>query len=668
MSRRSGVMQRIRDWLGKRALTLVNFDGSIKSRPSASGIDITEENSLEISAVMACVRVLADAIASLPHKLFEQIDGGRVEARMHPLYSILHDMPNPLMTSYTFREVMMLHLLLWGNFYAEIQRATNGRIVALWPIAPKRVKVELFEDGAAMSRRYLIDGGASILSSSRMLHIPGLGFNGYVGLSPIALARDTLGLARATETYGAKFFANDATPGGVLEHPARLKDQAAVDRLRKSFEATHQGSSNARRLAILEEGMTFKQIGIPPEDSQFLQTRKFQIAEIARLFRVPPHLIADVEKSTSWGTGIEQQNIGLVVYTLRPWLVRIEQAEKTQLIDPREQARYYPEFSVEGLLRGDTKSRYESYATARQWGWMSINEIRRSENMDEVPAELGGDLYLTPLNMAPADQPAQPDSSPADRQRSAPETRSDDGPKRAAKRRIDVSRAFVEPLRAAAEKTVKRERSEVLAAVRKATAERNATSSLRDFLNEYYRGEEPPAYIGENLEPVLRALFESIGQLAADEISAPYEAERFGEWIDEYLYRFAWKYAIRSRNQLENLLRKHSEEFEEYITERLDKWVEERPEQIASEERVQVSSEAAKAIWAAAGYTSLVWLAVGDTCEFCMALDGTTVGMSQPFVDEGQSVNGADGGALSPGGAVFTPPVHRGCDCTIGPA
>jgi len=222
-----------------------------------------------------------------------------------------------------------------------------------------------------------------------LLHIPGLGFDGLVGYSPIAMARNAIGMALATEEYGAKFFANGASPGGVLEHPGTLKDPKKV---RESWNAVYEGSGNAHRVAVLEEGMKFQSIGIPPDQAQFLETRKFQTEEICRIFRVPPHLVASLDRATF--SNIEHQSISFVVHTIRPWLVRIEQSINRALFLESEKADYFTEFVVEGLLRGDYVSRMQGYATARQNGWMSANDIRTLENLDRIPEELGGDLYL----------------------------------------------------------------------------------------------------------------------------------------------------------------------------------------------------------------------------------------------------------------------------------
>ena len=228
------------------------------------------------------------------------------------------------------------------------------------------------------------------------MHIPGLGFDGLVGYSPIAMAKNAIGMAIACEEYGAKFFANGAAPGGVLEHPGTLKDP---QRIRESWQSTYGGTSNAHRIAVLEEGMKYTPIGISPEQAQFLETRKFQINEIARIFRVPPHMVGDLEKSSF--SNIEQQSLEFVKYTLDPWVIRWEQSIMRTLLSQEEKAQYFVKFNLEGLLRGDYQSRMNGYAIGRQNGWMSANDIRELENLDRIPAKEGGDLYLINGNMLP---------------------------------------------------------------------------------------------------------------------------------------------------------------------------------------------------------------------------------------------------------------------------
>ena len=371
---------------------------------STSGKAVTERSAMQMTAVYSCVRILAEAIAGLPLHLYTyKEDGGKEKAIDHPLYLLLHDEPNPEMSSFVFRETLMTHLLLWGNAYAQIIRNGKGEVVALYPLMPNRMTVDR-DSSCQLFYSYQMNNsdaptmkaGTVILKPSDVLHIPGLGFDGLVGYSPIAMAKNAIGLAIATEEYGAKFFANGATPGGLLEYPGTVKDP---DRVRESWNKGFSGSQNAGKVAILEEGMKYTPISIAPEQAQFLETRKFQINEIARIFRVPPHMIGDLEKSSF--SNIEQQSLEFVKYTLDPWVVRWEQSLSRALFTPEEKKQYFFKFNVEGLLRGDYQSRMNGYATARQNGWMSANDIRELENLDRIPAEEGGDLYLINGNMLP---------------------------------------------------------------------------------------------------------------------------------------------------------------------------------------------------------------------------------------------------------------------------
>ena len=371
---------------------------------SASGKQVNERTSIQMTAVYSCVRILSEAVASLPLNVYRYTDtGGKEKAIDHSLYRLLHDEPNPEMSSFIFRETLMTHLLLWGNAYAQIIRNGKGEVIALYPLMPDRMTVDRDSNGRLYYKYRksnddapTMESGVVSLAPSDVLHVPGLGFDGLVGYSPIAMAKNAIGLAIAAEEYGSKFYANGAAPSGVLEHPGTLKDPT---RVRDSWNSTFGGSSNSHKVAVLEEGMKYTPISISPNEAQFLETRKFQINEIARIFRVPPHMVGDLEKSSF--SNIEQQSLEFVKYTLDPWVIRWEQALYRTLLSEEEKKSYFFKFNVEGLLRGDYQSRMQGYATARQNGWMSANDIRELEDLDRIPAELGGDLYLINGNMLP---------------------------------------------------------------------------------------------------------------------------------------------------------------------------------------------------------------------------------------------------------------------------
>lgn len=370
---------------------------------SAAGKRVNERSAMQMTAVYSCVRILSEAVAGLPLHLYRYKDGGKEKAADEPLYFLLHDEPNPEMTSFVFRETLMTHLLLWGNAYAQIIRSGKGEILALYPLMPDRMNVDRDEHGRLYYEYTVSPDDAPINNTSavklpptEVLHIAGLGFDGLVGYSPVAMAKNAVGLAIAAEEYGSKFYANGATPSGILEYPGTVKDP---EKVRESWNAGFGGSSNSHKIAVLEEGMKYTPISISPNEAQFLETRKFQINEIARIFRVPPHMVGDLEKSSF--SNIEQQSLEFVKYTLEPWLVRWEQAMQRSLLSVEEKKNYFFKFNVDGLLRGDYESRMNGYSIGIQNGFMSPNDVRTLENLDLIPDEKGGNLYMVNGNMCP---------------------------------------------------------------------------------------------------------------------------------------------------------------------------------------------------------------------------------------------------------------------------
>lgn len=367
-----------------------------------SGERVDERTSMQIATVYACVRLLADSVAQLPLHLYKnEGENQNSKAIEHPLYKILHLQPNPEMTSFTFREVLMTQLLLWGNAYAQIVRDGKNGILGLYPLLPENVEVDRDDGGNLyyIYHAYTNDVPGAInkdyyFRREEILHIPGLGFNGLVGFSPIAMMKNCLGSAIAVEKYGASFFKHGGQPIGVLEHPGIIKDRA---KLRKEWIDAYGGSSNAHKVAILEEDMHYKPISLPPEDSQFLSTKEFDVEEICRIFRVPPHMVQNLKRSTF--NNIEHQSIDFVVHTLDPWLIRIEQAIIKDLLLDEEKDIYYPKFNVDGLLRGASEDRMRAYASAISNGIISINEARQKENLPPLSEDEGGEIHIVQGNM-----------------------------------------------------------------------------------------------------------------------------------------------------------------------------------------------------------------------------------------------------------------------------
>lgn len=369
---------------------------------STAGKNVNERSAMQMTAVYACVRILSEAIAGLPLHMYQYKDGGgKKKAFDHSLYHLLHDEPNPEMTSFVFRETLMTHLLLWGNAYAQIIRNGKGEVIALYPLMPNRMTVNRDSNGMLYYQYQksnddapTMEGSLFILSPSDVLHVPGLGFDGLVGYSPIAMAKNAIGLSIAAEEYGAKFYANGAAPSGVLEHPGVLKDPAKV---RDSWNAAFGGSANSHKIAVLEEGLKYTPISISPNEAQFLETRKFQLDEIARIFRVPPHMIGDLERSTF--SNIENMSREFVTYTLSPWMARWEQSLSRVLLSEDEKKTYFFKFNVDGLLRGDYQSRMQGYSVGIQNGFMCPNDVRELEDLDLIPDELGGNKFIVNGNM-----------------------------------------------------------------------------------------------------------------------------------------------------------------------------------------------------------------------------------------------------------------------------
>lgn len=363
---------------------------------TAAGVAVTPETAMQLSAVYACVRILATSVAMLPLKPYRnRSGGGREVAERHALFNLLRWQPNAWQTSFEWREMMMGHLLLRGNGYNYKEYGEDGRLRALKPLHPDRTH-PFWAPNGRIAYSYTDEfGGTHVYLQDEILHLRGMSNDGLKGMSVVDNLRETIGLSAAAEQFGARYFGNGTVVSGVLQTDNELSD-SAYERLKKDWASRHQGVSNAHNPAILEDGLKWQSLTVNPEEAQFLETRRFQVAEIARIFGVPPHMIADVSGSTSWGSGIESQGIGFVVYSLQPWLTRWEQAIKRDLLSGVQEKSLYVEFGVEGLLRGDSKARAEFYKALFGMGAISQNEIREKENMNPIE---NGDRYYVPLNM-----------------------------------------------------------------------------------------------------------------------------------------------------------------------------------------------------------------------------------------------------------------------------
>lgn len=376
---------------------------------SATGMVVSPETALKVSTVWACVGLLSDCIAMLPLVVYERTrDGGRQRATTHPLYDLLHDQPNSQQTAAEYRGMMQGHLLLRGNAYAKIIPGPRGPADQLVPLHPDKVRLEETPDGRLRYKVREADGVERTYLDEDILHLRGLSADGKQGLSFIAYARETIGLAIASERSRARFFGNGSRLMGVLKTPGKLTPEAGK-RVKASWDEAQAGVENSFRTAVLEEGLEWQSIGINYKDAQFIEGSEFTAEDICRWLRVPPHMVGLTSKSTTWGSGIEQMSLGFVTYTLLPWLVRWEQAISRDLIVATK--KYFVEFLTDALLKGDLKSRYDAYAVARNNGWLNVDEIRQRENMNPLP-DGQGQKYLQPLNMTDVGAPPSPAYTP----------------------------------------------------------------------------------------------------------------------------------------------------------------------------------------------------------------------------------------------------------------
>lgn len=667
-----------------------------------AGVAVTEETAMSYSAVYAAVRLLSWTTAMLPLLTYRRRPGGgKDRATEMAIYPLLKEESNPEMTAFDFRSTLMSHAVGRGNGYAEIEWSNAGVPLALWPLNP--AKMEPTRTKGELRYLYTLpDGTTANLPSWRIHHVRGLGNNGIIGFSPIRLAMQAIGLGLATEEYGSRLFSNGAKPGGLVKHPGKLSD-AAYERIKKSWNAEQQGLSNAHRTRILEEGMSFENIGVAPEEAQFLETRKFQINEIARWFNVPPHMIADLDKATF--SNIEEMGIGFVIYSLGPWLTNVEQALQRDLLTPTEKRTVFIEHLVDALLRGRIIERYQAYQTAIMSGIMSPNEARDRENMNPYD---GGDAFLQPLNMAPMGSPADGASaSSAAGKRSAdhgarcmcsacraathepeclcPTCRSvgkradgdedddtaegeSDETKKRRRSKQKLARDYFPLYQDVARRVVRREVADVRRAVKKSLRKRSI-ADFREWLDTFYA--EFADVLMEAFGPIMATYAAQVATATADELGKddPGVTDELRAFIDRYLANMAEGYTASSRNQLEAILtdaEAEGNDAADAIEERLDGWAETRPNKVADRQAVEAGNALAVSLYGSFGVRRLLWAASGKSCPFCQRLSGSTIAIESYFLQKGDTVAGDPGQTpLRVRSNMRHSPLHGGCDCAV---
>jgi HK97 family phage portal protein len=621
-----------------------------------AGVTVNEETALKYGVVFACVKILAETVAMLPLILYRRLPRGKERAIDDPLYHVLHDSPNPEMTSMEWRETMQGHLGLWGNAYSEIVwHPGRGYASELWPLRPDRVRPER-KDGILQYHITLRGGGEVALPSRNVLHLRGLGGDGTIGWSPIRMARESIALGLAMEEFGARFFGAGTHPGAVVEHPGKLGD-IAEEHLRKSLTTQVGGLGRSHRLLILEEGMKLAQIGIPPGDAQFLESRAFSVIDIARIFRIPPYLLQDFSRATF--SNIEHTAISFVVYTMMPWLVRWEQRLKKSLLEEQD-SNLFVEFLVAGLMRGDMEARFKSYAIARQWGWMSPNDVLEKEN--ENPVE-GLDTYLTPINMVATEAGkvvAERKTAAALMVRNVAEKRAIE-PARARLSKVFLP-LFINTVGGVVQGDIRDVRRKLKAGL----------DGFEKWVTERFADDgERAGQVIETMQPLIYTYTEAIHGELQNEIGREPEPELAPEMqvhVSKYTEILARDYVSYSRRRLTSRIREA--DAEEALDEELTKWDEKRAEELAGRETVQVNGVMTRLGLGVLLITRMVWRAIGgNPCPYCSALNGKVVGTESSFVGAGDMLV-ADG--IEPfkvSGSVRNPPLHSKppCQCIIEP-
>lgn len=665
---------------------------------SSSGVEVTPEGALSSVAVLSGVRRISQSVAMLPLITYERtLTGRRKKERAygHSLYSVLHDEPNPEMTSFDFREVMQASMIVRGNAYAEIVRNKFGQVIELWPMRSDRTWVE--RKNGKLWYHTTVDGTEYVMPREKVFHLKGFSTHGLIGLCIMDLCKDVVGTARAQEMYQAMFFSKGATPAGVLEIPGELEEDEDATAIMDDWNKVYGGLSNKHKIAILEQGMTWKNTGVTPKEAELISGRTFQIQEIARLLDIQAHMLGELSKMSF--NNVEELSREFVVYTLGAPMVRWEQKIKQSLLLPEEKKKFFAEFLVEGLLRGNSKDRAEFYRILWNIGALSSNDVRDKENWNPIPD--GGDLHFVQLNMVPLESfsdgtpnpendgeanaraeinkqvrswskkvealafveaqriDAREGTSSAQRLLRYTEKRK----VKVGKERLRLRKAYKKIIREAAGRLVRAEIRDIRKALKKHLT--RDVGTFRDRADEYY-SEEFPGLFDKIMRAVVILYGTEIAQAAASEIDV--DAGDVGGFLNSYLRALEQRYGRSSKGQLNSLLTNDEQESLEAVDARLDEWHEKRADKLSDWESVRIEGAAAKAVWIAAGVTTFVWHTTsGDPCPLCLFMDGITVGRESVFLPAGGriDVEDEDTEPLVTKSDINHPPLHSGCVCQV---
>jgi HK97 family phage portal protein len=644
--------------IGGGSLTAYDdFWYGVTGGPTKAGTTVNEETALKYLTVFACVSLISGDIARLPLILYQRSkDGSKKRVLDHPLSDILHNAPNPSTTSFNFRESAQNNLLTWGNTYSEIKRAPyKGEILSLAriPVTPGAVSIKKSKRGVIFYEWNDPEKGRQRKRKQDIFHIPGFGFNGLVGMSLIGLARETIGLGMATEEFGSLYFGQGTHPAGVYEMDGYLGDNE--ESFKKTLKEGYTGLGKSHTIMIAQGGAKYKPMTMPLNDSQFLETRKFQKTEICGMYHVPPHKVA-IHDQNSNHNNLEQENSGYVDSCLMHWIIRWEQNISLQLLTREERIQgLFAEFLVDGLLRGDSQARGEFYGKMFQVGALSPNKILAKENMNPIE---GGDQHFVQLNMIPlnmAGEFAKENNEPKKEDKAFREYRA----KNSILVRDRISKQYYPLFQRAAQSIVNKEGLAVKGQINKQRKNR-ANSDMQSWLDSFYR--KLPAEIKSKVGPVIRSFSEAIQAASADEMGIDVGiSEDLEKFIDDYINRYSERHIESSLGQLSSLLKENIDLLEE----RVDEWEEKRADKIALNETVRNSNAIYQAVAFGVGL-STVWRIRGKTCPYCTSLRGKRVATGQNFVNDGEELN-PDGvnGPMKIRGLKAHPPLHQGCDCYL---
>lgn len=637
--------------------------------------DITYDSMMKLSAVYRCIRLLSESVAQLPLIMYRRLPGGgRERATDHPLYRLMKEQPHPEMTSFMFRETLQGHLGSWGNAFASIGRSVGGDVIDMLPLRPDRMRLVRGHNNALEYHYRVLAGSPEIvIPNDEILHVRGFSFTGSWGSNPQDDGREIFGTAKAADDHAGNFFANDSTPRGILMLTRLLPDQKSRDRLRSEWEKTYGGIDNKNKTAILEEGTEYKPIGLSPQVTQLLESRRFSVGDIARFYGIPPHMIGDLEKATF--SNITEQSIQFVQHTIMPWTIRWEQQINSTLIKESERGEYFFEFLLDALMRGTPDQRASFYNAGRLSGWLNGDEIRARENMNPIPDGKGA-AYWQPLNMVPLgetfasvddddDDDDETDSVvPGEPRPRAVEHRGD----RSAASRSRTAQSFHRVYGDAIARVLKRERADVMKA-----AEKNLTrgdAEFEAFLVEYYRaGGDLTEFLGVATGSVYAQLNDAVRESIQDEMGVAELGSEFDQAIIDYRENFAGGYASASIGQLRAVVRDAiaaGGDPLDALQLRFDQWQERRPSKMAFEETFRAVNALSLAGYASAGVRRLRWVIGGSTtCPYCTEMNGRIIGIDRSFLPAGGDLTPEGATPMHQYRAVKHPPLHQRCDCMI---